>query len=80
MRGHVNHFRSYALADEAGLVIAAYPRGDRPERPFPYCNEVWSGLEYTAAVGMLQEGQREAALRGDRSRARPPRWHPAQSL
>ena len=62
LRGHVNHFRSYALADEAGLVIAAYPRGDRPERPFPYCNEVWSGLEYTAAVGMLQEGQPEAAL------------------
>ncbi|MCY4113355.1 MAG: GH116 family glycosyl-hydrolase [Chloroflexi bacterium] len=62
MRGHVNHFRSYALADEAGLVIAAYPRGDRPERPFPYCNEVWSGLEYTAAVGMLQEGQPDAAL------------------
>ena len=62
MRGHVNHFRSYALGDEAGLVIAAYPRGDRPERPFPYCNEVWSGLEYTAAVGMLQEGQPDAAL------------------
>ena len=61
MRGHVNHFRSYALADEAGLVIAAYPQGDRPERPFPYCNEVWSGLEYTAAVGMLQEGQPQAA-------------------
>ena len=35
MRGHVNHLRSYALADEAGLVIAAYPRGDRPERPVP---------------------------------------------
>ena len=62
MRGHVNHFRSYALADEAGLVIAAYPRGDRLKRPFPYCNEVWSGLEYTAAVGMLQEGQPDSAL------------------
>ena len=62
MRGHMNQFRSYALADEAGLVIAAYPRGDRPERPFPYSNEVWSGLEYTAAVGMLQEGQSSAAV------------------
>ncbi len=62
MRGHVNHFRSYALADEAGLVIAAYPRGDRPERPFPYAYEVWSGLEYTASVGMLQERQPQAAL------------------
>ena len=61
MRGHMNQFRSYVLAHEAGLVIAAYPRGDRPERPFPYSNEVWSGLEYTAAVGMLQEGQPSAA-------------------
>ena len=59
MRGHMNQFRSYALADEAGLVIAAYPRGDRPDRPFPYSNEVWSGLEYTAAVGMLQEASRQ---------------------
>ncbi len=62
MRRHFNHFRSYALADESGLVIASYPRGDRPARPFPYAYEVWSGLEYTAAVGMLQVGQTEAAV------------------
>ncbi len=62
MRGHFNHFRSYALADESGLVMATYPRGNRPDRPCPYCNEVWSGLEHTAAVGMLQEGQKQAAL------------------
>ena len=28
----------------------------RPKRPFPYCNEVWTGLEYTAAAGMIYEG------------------------
>ena len=31
--------------------------------PFPYCNEVWTGLEYTAASGMLYEGQTDAALK-----------------
>ena len=62
MRRHFNQFRSYALADESGLVVAAYPRGGRPDRPFPYCSEVWTGLEYTAAVGMLQEGQAAPAL------------------
>lgn len=54
--GHFNHMRSYALADEAGLLVATYPLGRRPRLPFPYCNEVWTGLEYTAAAGMLFEG------------------------
>ncbi|GAB3424821.1 GH116 family glycosyl-hydrolase [Flindersiella endophytica] len=56
MAGHFNPMRSYALGDETGLVVAAYPHGNRPERPFPYFDEVWTGLEYTAAVGMFYEG------------------------
>ena len=36
--------------------MAAYP-GSRPVNPFPYFTEVMTGFEYTAAVGMLQEGQ-----------------------
>ncbi|MBV8899226.1 MAG: hypothetical protein JOY92_03825 [Verrucomicrobia bacterium] len=61
--GHFNHMRSYVLNDEAALVMASYPRANRPERPFPYFNEVMTGFEYTAAIGMLYEGQREAGLR-----------------
>ena len=61
--GHVNHLRSYAVADEAGLLNGTYPRGGRPPRPFPYCDEVWTGVEYTAAVGLLVDGHRDAALR-----------------
>jgi non-lysosomal glucosylceramidase len=61
--GHFNHMRSYVLNDEAALVMASYPRGNRPERPFPYFNEVMTGFEYTAAIGMLYEGQREDGLR-----------------
>jgi non-lysosomal glucosylceramidase len=61
--GHFNHMRSYVLNDEAALVMASYPRGNRPERPFPYFNEVMTGFEYTAAIGMLYEGQSEDGLR-----------------
>lgn len=58
---HFNCFRSYALGDEAALLMAAYP-GKRPVNPFPYFTEVMTGFEYTAAVGMLYEGQTDAGL------------------
>jgi uncharacterized protein (DUF608 family) len=56
LAGHFNHMRSFALQDEPGVVMATYPKGRRPKRPFPYHNEVMSGFEYTAAVHMLYEG------------------------
>jgi hypothetical protein len=60
--GHFNNMRSYVLGDESGLLMADYPRG-RPKNPFPYFNEVMTGFEYTAAVGMLQEGMEAEGLR-----------------
>jgi len=60
--GHFNNMRTFVLNDEAAILMATYPRGDRPEQPFPYFNEVMTGFEYTAAVGMLQEGQIAAGL------------------
>ncbi|MDT0443494.1 GH116 family glycosyl-hydrolase [Streptomyces johnsoniae] len=59
--GHFNHLRTYALGDEHGLLNCTYPHGGRPERPFPYCNEVWTGVEYTAAVALAAHGERERA-------------------
>ncbi len=53
---HFNKMRSYALGEEAGLLMASYPN-ERPKIPFPYFSEVMTGFEYTAAVGMLFEGQ-----------------------
>ena len=55
--GHFNNKRSYVLNDERGIRMGSYPRGERPKRPFPYFNEVMTGFEYAAAVGMLYEGQ-----------------------
>jgi len=63
LRAHFNSLRSFALGDEAALLMATYPKGRRPKRPFPYFTEVMTGFEYTAAVGMLYEGQTAAALK-----------------
>ncbi len=63
MFGHFNHMRSYVLNDESALLMATYPRGNRPERPFPYYNEVMTGFEYTAAIGMLYEGDIDNGLK-----------------
>ncbi|WP_051264985.1 GH116 family glycosyl-hydrolase [Nakamurella lactea] len=59
---HANDKRSYVAADERGLVNAAYPRGGRPRRPFPYWAEVWTGIEYTAAIGLARLGRQADAL------------------
>jgi non-lysosomal glucosylceramidase len=59
---HFNCLRSFVLGNEAALTMASYPRG-RPEIPFPYFTEVMTGFEYTAAVGMIYEGQVEAGMK-----------------
>ncbi len=60
--GHFNHMRSFVLGDEAGLLMATYPRGHRPARPFPYYTEVMTGFEYSTAVHMIYEGLTEMGL------------------
>ena len=61
MANHFNNMRSYAMGNEAALLMASWPKG-RPTVPFPYFNEVMTGFEYTAAIGMLYEGQTEPGL------------------
>lgn len=58
---HFNCMRSYALGNEAALLMAAYP-GSRPANPFPYFTEVMTGFEWTAAVGMIYEGMVDEGL------------------
>lgn len=62
MHGHFNNMRVFAMADDAALLMASYPKG-RPENPFPYFTEVMTGFEYAAAVGMLYEGLEAEGLR-----------------
>lgn len=60
--GHWNNMRTYALGDEAGLLMASWPGGDRPSVPFPYWGEIMTGFEYQAAVHMIYEGMIDEGL------------------
>ena len=53
---HDNLQRTYVLNDEAALVVAEYTRGGRPDVPFPYYAEAWTGLEYATASLMIYAG------------------------
>ena len=61
--GHFNNMRSFVLGDESALLMGTYPKGRRPKQPFPYTTEVMTGFEYTAAIGMLYEGQTKNGLK-----------------
>ena len=57
MRRHYNTFRLFAVNDEAGAVICAFPRGVKaPAIPVPYAQETMHGFEYAAAGLMISEG------------------------
>jgi hypothetical protein len=43
-------------------VVATYPLGKRPEIPFPYFGEIWTGLEYQLAASLAFEGMTTEAL------------------
>lgn len=54
--------RSFALQDEAGLILCSWPNGERPALPFTYSEEVWTGVEYQVAAHMIYMGLIDEAL------------------
>ncbi len=54
--------RTFALNDEAALVICDYGKAQRPRIPFPYYAEVMTGFEYSTAVHMLYAGMVEQGI------------------
>lgn len=60
---HANPQRpGYALGDEPGLLLCSWPRGGKPALPFPYSDEVWTGIEYQVATHMISAGLVEEGL------------------
>jgi non-lysosomal glucosylceramidase len=58
---HDNVERTFALNDEAAMVICDYTNAGRPHIPFPYYAEVMTGFEHSTAalmlyLGMIDEG------------------------
>ncbi|MDL2228764.1 non-lysosomal glucosylceramidase [Treponema sp. OttesenSCG-928-L16] len=48
--------RTYARNDDGGLLLCSWPKGGRPEIPFVYSDEVWTGVEYQVASHLIYEG------------------------
>src|SRR5206468_8582372 len=46
----------HALNDQPGLLLCSWPNGSRPRYPFPYADEVWTGIEYQVAAHLIYEG------------------------
>ncbi|NQT93974.1 MAG: hypothetical protein HQ559_14530 [Lentisphaerae bacterium] len=59
---HANPQRpTYAAGHEGGLLLCTWPKGGALSLPFPYSNEVWTGIEYQVAshlmfMGCVDEG------------------------
>jgi non-lysosomal glucosylceramidase len=61
LAAHDNVERTYALNEEAAVVVCDYGKAERPHIPFPYYAEAWTGQEYLVAAlmmnwGMVKEG------------------------
>lgn len=54
--------RTYALNDEAAIVICDYPKGGKPEVPVNYYNENWTGVEYSVSQLMYMYGMGDYAV------------------
>lgn len=54
---HANPQRpNYATGKDGGLILCSWPNGSRPSLPFPYSDEVWTGIEYQVASHMISLG------------------------
>ncbi len=79
LKDHVATNRIYAAHDEAGLLLATWPRGERPGYAFWFADEVWPGVEYQVASHLIHEGMVEeglAIVKGLRDRFRGERRNP----
>jgi hypothetical protein len=58
LSSHANPQRpSYALGSEGGLLLCSWPRGGALSLPFPYSDEVWTGIEYQVASHLMLMGR-----------------------
>ncbi|MCQ2149748.1 MAG: non-lysosomal glucosylceramidase [Bacteroidales bacterium] len=53
----------YGGRHDAGTLICTWPNGGKPQLPFVYSDEVWTGIEYQAAAHLIFEGELEKGLR-----------------
>ncbi len=52
----------FALGDDGGLLVCTWPEGGKLSLPFPYSNEVFTGIEYQVASHLMMHGCVKEAL------------------
>jgi len=52
----------FAQGDDGGLLLCSWPKGGKPTIPFPYSDEVWTGIEYQVASHLILNGMVEEGL------------------
>jgi uncharacterized protein (DUF608 family) len=58
LAAHANPQRpSFAVGNEGGLLLCSWPRGGALSLPFPYSDEVWTGIEYQVASHLILMGK-----------------------
>jgi uncharacterized protein (DUF608 family) len=63
LREHSNPQRpTYAIDNEAGLLLCSWPKGGMLSLPFVYSNEVWTGIEYQVASHLMLMGEVQKGL------------------
>jgi uncharacterized protein (DUF608 family) len=63
LSGYANPQRpSYAVGVEGGLLLCTWPKGGELSLPFPYSNEVWTGIEYHVATHLMRAGMVKEGL------------------
>jgi uncharacterized protein (DUF608 family) len=63
LTAHANPQRpTYALGDEAGLLLCSWPKGGALSLPFVYSDEVWTGIEYQVASHLMMAGRVDEGL------------------
>ncbi len=60
---HANPQRpGFAFPQEGGLLLCTWPKGVKLSLPFPYSDEVWTGIEYQVASHLIMTGQVDEGL------------------
>lgn len=63
LRDHSNPQRpGFALGRDGGLLLCTWPKGGKPDLPFVYSDEVWTGIEYQVAAHLIMKGKVKEGL------------------
>jgi len=70
LQDHDNVERTYALNEEAAVLVCDYGKVERPHIPFPYYAEAWTGRSTGRGPDdELGHGEGRRGVRGEHSRA-----------